>query len=356
MRAHAVAPECRPTSWRTSLATVSWTRASTVLLVMLSITAECSKHVRLASKVSHVKRATASWLGECMVNVCSVLRGGLVVSQQSWLITDRCFQLLNDVVTAWRHRAGAGDVSGRHDVTQRRVTRTRRAGLQWWWWWSGGVMWRSWSRLKLDGGGSGGSLVHVADQSPQLVERPRLHQDVVLGEQQCRDLGEFAHWRSVRVRNDGAQFVQCVIEVVHSTPFTSVDTQSHLHTSRPPRHTTTPSAPPRRAATSSTSALSSQITVFSKTIVHSSLRPPPPPWCATHNKYFESLLIVEQNLVGTRLLCSVVFYRHWGIYMTRHRAVMWKHEVTHKTGSTLCLKKTTMTFYAITSIHINRFW
>ena len=32
----------------------------------------------------------------------------------------------------------------------------------------------------------------------------------------------------------------------------------------------------------------------------------------------------------------VVFCRRLGIHMTRHRAIMWKHDVIHKTGSTAC--------------------
>ena len=51
---------------------------------------------------------------------------------------------------------------------------------------------------------------------------------------------------------------------------------------------------------------------------------------AAHSKYFRSLSS-RKNLVG---ISTVVFYRRLGIHMTRHRAIMWKHDVIYKTGST----------------------
>jgi len=39
--------------------------------------------------------------------------------------------------------------------------------------------------------------------------------------------------------------------------------------------------------------------------------------------------MLEQNLVEIWAVMHVVFYRRLG-----HKAVMWKHDVSHKTGST----------------------
>jgi len=44
--------------------------------------------------------------------------------------------------------------------------------------------------------------------------------------------------------------------------------------------------------------------------------------------------IVEQNLVGISALMILVFCRRLWIHTMRHRAIMWKHDVIHKTGST----------------------
>ena len=73
----------------------------------------------------------------------------------------------------------------------------------------------------------GAGLVHVGDEPPHLLQGVSLHEDVVLGQQQSGYLGELTHGRAVRVRYDGAQFVQCVVQVVHPTSFASVDRQSN---------------------------------------------------------------------------------------------------------------------------------
>ena len=54
-----------------------------------------------------------------------------------------------------------------------------------------------------------------------------LHEDVVLGEQEGGDLGQFSNRRTVGVRDDGSQFVQRIVEVMHTTTFSSIDPQSH---------------------------------------------------------------------------------------------------------------------------------
>jgi len=43
---------------------------------------------------------------------------------------------------------------------------------------------------------------------------------------------------------------------------------------------------------------------------------------------------VQQNVTGISAVMLVVFYRHLGIHTTRHRTIMWKHDVNHKTGCT----------------------
>jgi len=46
--------------------------------------------------------------------------------------------------------------------------------------------------------------------------------------------------------------------------------------------------------------------------------------CATHDEYL-LVFIVEQNLVGILAVMLVVFYRHLGKQVTRHKATMLKH-------------------------------
>ena len=65
-------------------------------------------------------------------------------------------------------------------------------------------------------------------QSAHLVERSVQHQDVVLSEQQRRDLGQFAYAGSVRVGHHLAQCVQRRVEVVHSTALATVHFQAQL--------------------------------------------------------------------------------------------------------------------------------
>ena len=72
-----------------------------------------------------------------------------------------------------------------------------------------------------------GRLVHVGHYTTQLLERVGLHHDVVLGQQQRGDLGQFAHRRRVRVRDDAPQLVQRVVQVVHAAPLAGVDAQTH---------------------------------------------------------------------------------------------------------------------------------
>ena len=45
------------------------------------------------------------------------------------------------------------------------------------------------------------------------------------------------------------------------------------------------------------------------------------------------VFIFEKNLVGISALMLVVFYRRLGMHMTRHKAIMSKHDIIHKTGS-----------------------
>ena len=75
-------------------------------------------------------------------------------------------------------------------------------------------------------GSDGRRRVDEGDEPAHLLESIRLHEDVVLGEQQCRDLGEFADRRTVCVRDDRAQLVEGVVQVVHASPLPRVDAQS----------------------------------------------------------------------------------------------------------------------------------
>jgi len=78
---------------------------------------------------------------------------------------------------------------------------------------------------------SGGSrVVDVANESSKFVERPCLHEDVVLGKQQRGDLGELSDRRTVCVRDDGPQLVEGVVQIVHTASLSGVDAQSDLST------------------------------------------------------------------------------------------------------------------------------
>ena len=60
--------------------------------------------------------------------------------------------------------------------------------------------------------------------------------------------------------------------------------------------------------------------------VDSRLRPSPHP---VRNEYFSDICRRAKFV-----FLAFVLYRRIGIYMTRHRAIMWKHDVICKTGST----------------------
>ena len=63
----------------------------------------------------------------------------------------------------------------------------------------------------------------VGHQLPHLLQRVALHQDVVLGQQQRRDLAELPDGGGVGVGNDIPQLVQGVVEIVHSTTLARID-------------------------------------------------------------------------------------------------------------------------------------
>lgn len=76
-----------------------------------------------------------------------------------------------------------------------------------------------------DGRGYGLSLVQIGHQPPHLFQSLRLHEDVVLGQQEGGYFGEFSHRRAVGVRDYGAQAVQRVVQVVHPPPLSGVDAE-----------------------------------------------------------------------------------------------------------------------------------
>ena len=63
----------------------------------------------------------------------------------------------------------------------------------------------------------------VGHQLPHLLQRVALHQDVVLGQQQGRDLAEFPDGGRVRVGDHVPELVQGVVEVVHPATLSRVD-------------------------------------------------------------------------------------------------------------------------------------
>lgn len=71
-------------------------------------------------------------------------------------------------------------------------------------------------------------MVDVADETAKFVEGSSLHQYVVLGEQKRGDLGQLADGRTVSVRNDGPQFIEGIVEVVHAAPLAGVDAETNL--------------------------------------------------------------------------------------------------------------------------------
>lgn len=69
------------------------------------------------------------------------------------------------------------------------------------------------------------SLVQVRNQPPHLLQSLSLHQDVVLSQEESGYFGEFSHRGAMGVRDDGAQAVQRVVQVVHPPPLAGVDAE-----------------------------------------------------------------------------------------------------------------------------------
>ena len=67
-----------------------------------------------------------------------------------------------------------------------------------------------------------------SEQALHLLERALQREDVVLGEEERGDLGEFAHGGTVCVRHHFAQTVQCRVEIVHALALATVHFESHL--------------------------------------------------------------------------------------------------------------------------------
>ena len=62
----------------------------------------------------------------------------------------------------------------------------------------------------------------VGHQLPHLLQRVALHQDVVLGQEERRDLAELPDGGRVGVGDDVPQIVKSVIEIVHPPPLPRV--------------------------------------------------------------------------------------------------------------------------------------
>lgn len=72
--------------------------------------------------------------------------------------------------------------------------------------------------------------VYFTDQPLHLLQRVTQHQDVVSGQEQGGDFGEFTHGGSVCVRHDFPQSVHGYVQVVHSFPLAAVDLEAdRLH-------------------------------------------------------------------------------------------------------------------------------
>lgn len=69
------------------------------------------------------------------------------------------------------------------------------------------------------------SLVQIRHQPPHLLQSLRLHEDVVLGQEESGYFGEFSHRGAVGVGNNGAQAVQRVVQVVHPPSLAGVDAE-----------------------------------------------------------------------------------------------------------------------------------
>lgn len=72
------------------------------------------------------------------------------------------------------------------------------------------------------------SSLQVGDQSPELLERVRLHEDVVFGQKEGGDFRELPNGGRVGVGDDGAKFVEGVVQVVHSSSLPGVDVQADV--------------------------------------------------------------------------------------------------------------------------------
>lgn len=81
----------------------------------------------------------------------------------------------------------------------------------------------------VEGGGQRSAqrlaLVQISHQPPHLLQSLRLHEDVVLGQEQGGDFGEFPHRGAVGIRDNGAQPVQGIVQVVHPPPLPRVDAE-----------------------------------------------------------------------------------------------------------------------------------
>ena len=82
----------------------------------------------------------------------------------------------------------------------------------------------------VDGQPTGTEALDVLgrQQAPHFVQRPVQHEDVVLGQQECGDLGQLSDGRALGVGHDVAQGVQRRVEVVHPPSLAAIHLQSQL--------------------------------------------------------------------------------------------------------------------------------
>ena len=55
-----------------------------------------------------------------------------------------------------------------------------------------------------------------------------LHKNVIFGEKKGGDFRQLAYRRRMSVRYDRSQLIECIIEIVHSTAFTSIDIETYM--------------------------------------------------------------------------------------------------------------------------------
>ena len=54
-----------------------------------------------------------------------------------------------------------------------------------------------------------------------------LHENIILSQEKCRYLGELSDRRTVSIRNNWTELIQCIIQIMHSSSFPCIYIQSN---------------------------------------------------------------------------------------------------------------------------------